>query len=386
MKSTINIAIISDLHCKHSSGNSQTSSNTYLTSDLLKKPVNRNPVESLKLVIKDKGLRADLLLCPGDITDKMDKQGLVTGWDHLEDLKVVFNAELLVATVGNHDVDSRKQQGKYPFQMIKDLSDNFPTPDKTQNSTYWSSNFSILSTEIYDLLIFNSCYSHVGEAEARESIITSETLQELDKLLSKIKDNGKSKIAMCHHHPMKHSNMDYKDGDSIEKGDLFLTLLEKKNFKLVIHGHKHDPRLNYSGSLPIFGCGSFSSMANLLDLGAENTFHFVELNIEDNNGIIKTWIYRPKSGWTQKLDTYFPCFTGFGARPDIQSLANQCVTYVNSQDETSIKYDNLIRHLPVLKYLIPSEQEKLNELVEKQFVTFVPKLPNRPEKVSKYYK
>jgi predicted phosphodiesterase len=386
MSDKVTIAIISDLHCKYSSGKSQTSVNTYLTSDLMPLPVNRNPVEALKKVIKDQNLKADILLCPGDITDQIDKQGLLSGWKYLEDLKNAFQADHLAATIGNHDVDSRKKLGNDPFDLVQKLSPNFPTSVKTSNDHFWSNKFCLLNADKFDLLIFNSSYSHLDEADAQKSKITDTILAEIEQVLQSLKTNDKLKIAMCHHHPMKHSNMDYNDDDSLEKGDDFLRLLERFDFKLVVHGHKHDPRLNYSNSLPVLACGSFSSMQNLLDVGAQNTFHFIEMSKSNRRGTIRTWTYGPKTGWTQRLDSYFPSFTGFGARPSMDLLAKTCIDYINTKNEATVPYDELVSIIPDLEYLIPEEQEKLNDLVLVGDICFIPKLPNRPERVSKLYK
>ena len=82
-------------------------------------------------------------------------------------------------------------------------------------------------------------------------------------------------------------------------------------------------------------------MMNILDLKSDNTFHFLELNKTENNGTIRTWVYSPQSGWHQKFDAYFPCFTGFGARPRIEDLAKDCVNFINSKNESLVKFEEL---------------------------------------------
>ena len=379
MGEILKIAIVSDLHCKYSDGKNASEVFSYLTSDLLPIPVERNPVESLKKIIIENELSADLLLCPGDIADKSDKQGLLSGWQYLQELKIAFDANILASTTGNHDVDSRKKFGKDPFDLLKRFSKNFPTENEVLNIHYWAEHFCIMQHDKYDLLIFDSAYSHFDEMSCKESKITTAILESIAIKLEPLKQNNKLKIAMCHHHPIKHSNMDYKDGDSIDKGDDLVRLLEQYGFALIVHGHKHDPRLNYSNSLPVFAAGSFSSMMNLLDLGAQNTFHFIEIDF-DKKGIIKSWVYGPKEGWTQKSDTYFPCLTGFGVKVDIKILAQDCAQWFKEQDTDIIPYTKLLEKFPMLNHLIPFEQKHLNHLLINDFsIEFLPKLIDGPK-------
>lgn len=385
MNDKLNIAIVSDLHCKYSNGKNASEVFSYLTSDLFPVPIERNPVESLKRVIDDNSLVADLLLCPGDITDKSDKQGLISGWKYLEDLKIAFNSKILAATVGNHDMDSRKLFGTDPTDSLRRFSTKFPTDDNSLNTFFWANHFCLVDSEKCDLLIFNSAYSQLDEKTCNESSISQLILDNIEKSLKTVYGNGKLKIAMCHHHPIKHSNMDYKDGDSINKGDDFLKLLEKYDFSLVVHGHKHDPRLNYLNSLPIFCAGSFSSMTNLLDIGAQNTFHFIEIK-KNKRGLIRSWIYGPKDGWTQKSDTYFPCYTGFGVNVKVETLAADCAAWFKKQSQEFISFADLLKEFPDIDYLIPTEQIKLDDfLSEKYSLQFLPKLINRPKALTKMY-
>ncbi len=386
MENNLKIAVVSDLHCRYSEGKKITEVHSYLTSDLTKSPIDRNPIESLKKVIVASELKADILICPGDVSDKSDKQGLISGWKYLEELKISFQANNLVGTVGNHDVNSRgtiKDNG--PFDLLKTFTDNFPTSNDHLNTLYWANDYCILSDTKYDLLIFNSSNNHIDDKLCYESKITPHTLNRIKSELEKLDNNEKIKIAMCHHHPIKHSNMDYKDGDSIEKGDDLLKLLTDFNFSLIVHGHKHDPQLNYHNKLPVFAAGSFSSMMNLLDLGAENTFHFIELS-NNKTGIIRSWIYGPKEGWTQKADTYFPCFTGFGVNVNLDDLASKCSDWFLELNSNHIEYRVLVNKFPEIDFLIPSEQKAFDAILKnKHRIQFLPELLNRPQKLFKMY-
>lgn len=388
MDNVVKIAVISDLHCKYSGGKTLSEVNTYLTSDILPKPINRNPVESLKALIKQRNLSADLLLCPGDITDKIDIQGLVTGWDFLQQLSSSFNAKNLIATIGNHDVDSRAIHGpdKGAFDSLSRLSDVYPTPSEALNQAFWANSYCILDEKDYIVLNINSCFNHTDSEKAKTSLIKAATIEAIKKELSALELKNKVKVALFHHHPMHHSNIDYKDGDFIDKSDELLKLLDGNFFDICIHGHKHDPRLEYKNSIAVFSAGAFSSTMNILDLKADNTFHLISVEKNQRRGIIESWIYSPKDGWKQKADTYFPCLTGFGYRVDIISLAKKIADWFNVQAKDIIFFNDVRKEFPDVAFLIPFDQEMLGQtLLRYHSLKLNPQLPNQPEIISKLY-
>lgn len=388
MSNKLTLGIISDIHCKYGGGKTVTELNTYLTSDILAKPVNKNPIESLKKLIQDKNITADMLLCPGDITDKMDLAGLTRGWDFLQQIKASLRSSELIATVGNHDVDSRGTLGgqQHAFESLKNLGDNYPTAYANLNDVFWSRNYCILHKVDTIVLIINSSFNHTDESKAKTSEIGHTTIEMIEGELKSIISSKKYKIALFHHHPMLHSNMTYKDGDFLDKSDLLLQKLDSLGFDICIHGHKHDPRLEYKNSITVFGAGSFSSTMNILDLKADNTFHLITLFENTRKGLIESYIYSPKDGWKQKKDTYFPCFTGFGFRTDVNSYANEIATWFLQQGKELVRYSDLIAAFPDLPFLIPADQEILNDkLINQHSLQFNPELINKPEIISKLY-
>lgn len=391
MANSLKIAIVSDLHCTYGGDGSKKDAipvtNTYLLSDLLKHPVNRHPVESIKKVIKAENLSSDILLCPGDITDRINQQGLVSGWQFLKEIKAELSAKMLAITIGNHDVDSRNQYNRGPFELIKNLDDDIPTEDIRANEHFWRNDYCIIEGDNYILLIINSCFNHTTPDLSKNTRIDEATIEKIENDLLMKKSIDKIRIAMFHHHPMHHSNsnLTYRDWDFIDQSDKLLFMLENNNFNLVIHGHKHDPRLVYfNSSLPVLASGSFSATSNLLDIGAQNTFHIIEFDLVSKKGKIVSWIYSPKSGWIQKLDCYFPCFTGFGSRLNMSDLAKECSDWFSGENKDYIKYSEILTKFPDLDHIIPSDQEKFNNLMKENYgLSFEPNLPNKPKMLYK---
>ncbi|APU97171.1 hypothetical protein BV902_13115 [Sphingobacterium sp. B29] len=374
------IAIISDLHCKHSGSENGTKSTLLYTDDVTGSPL-MNPIKALQKLIKDKQIKCDIILCPGDIADKADRQGLATGWQYLEKIQSAMNAKLLIATVGNHDVNIMCKDEEDPIGVLKEFEQDYPIPEYLElHNQFWQNDFCIVQKDNILILVFNSCHSHRNKGSSRSSNVTKDQLRKIEEELKGI--NLKSfdyKIALCHHHPLNHGNLDNPDSDLISNGDDLVKTLEFFDFQVVIHGHKHEPKLTYRNSIAVFCSGSLSSTQNVFDLRIDNTFHIMEVMPNQPKGKIESWVLIPKKGWIQKTGTYFPCFTGFGAQIDMRTLAQNCVTWLQSKESYLLHFDDLKRDFPQLDFLTPSEQILFNKYLEELNAELAPSFPDTPK-------
>lgn len=381
----IRIAIVSDLHCKHSSSEGTTKS-TLLYSDDITGTAMTNPIKALKELIKEKEIETEILLCPGDIADKADPQGLTSGWGYLEAIQRSLNAKLLIATIGNHDVNVKCAADQDPNDALRVLDANFPAPNLDLNLLYWQFGFCIYEHGNCAIFIFNSCYSHHNAESGRKSFIDHAHLENVEKALIVIKDkNFNHKIAMCHHHPINHGNLNNPDVDLISNGDDLVDLLEKYGFQVVIHGHKHEPRLSYKNSVPVFCAGSLSSTQNVSDLRIENTFHVMELHELENKGTIESWVLIPKKGWIKKMDTFFPCYTGFGFRGSLDELAGRCAKWLIDKGVSITEFRLLREEFKEIDFLTPNDQHLFNQALLANKVQLTPELPNQPKYIGLIY-
>jgi predicted phosphodiesterase len=379
----IKIAIISDMHCMHSSKEkSPENISTHLYSDDLGTSENRHPVKALYKLINKETLRTKLLICPGDITNHADKQGLLSGWSYLEKIRSQLNATDIVATVGNHDIQSRNDLVGNVFLELQSLSPDYPVPKDIENSNYWSLGYLILKRDETLILNINSCFFHKNSITAKKSQIESSQLEAIEKELNSVNlDDFPYKIVLIHHHPIIHSNMDYEDVDKLDKGDELISLIKKFKFQIIVHGHKHESRLTISNSIPIFCSGSFSSLMNVNILKCDNTFHILNLEKFQAKGFIETWIYAPQEGWIYRQDTPFPCVTGFGFDGIIGSLAKEINEWLSTSKEGKMSlYNDLKSQFPDLNYLNKDKQIELAEELKNNFnLSFHPNYPSKPE-------
>jgi 3',5'-cyclic AMP phosphodiesterase CpdA len=104
--STVRFAIISD---PHAVGDTTHRHDTYAYSRTATDP-EANPFAAVRHLIErsredgEEPLAADALLCPGDLTNRMDMCGLRYAWEELGEIARLLGTDRVVATAGNHDV------------------------------------------------------------------------------------------------------------------------------------------------------------------------------------------------------------------------------------------------------------------------------------------
>jgi len=400
VKKVLRLGVLSDLHCHEKR---EKDDDSYLVCGLPTSPHKENPYSSLLKLIERKTLRCDFLLLPGDFADKVDKKGFLEGWRITSEIARRLGAQERIATIGNHDVSSR--DGGNVFDVAKNIDDDFPVRDKNKQDEFWNRGFCLLEypAQGFRILVINSAHHHYTEARARSGEILNKQLEAIEECLENLKNSDyfPFQVAMTHHHPFPHERYNLGSADTIINGTLLVTLLNKYNFKLIIHGHKHDVLLRYSDAGPnstaIFSAGSFSCKPKNLLQGSNNTFHIVELSDDTvqncrGQGIIETYHYTWGLGWTESSNQYFPHKTGFGCYLPVENLAKNVYEWITTtwvQSNTHavkgriiVEWDEVLAEFPEIAFLTPSTFEKFGEFSQKQYkMVFSYQLPQTPEVV-----
>jgi 3',5'-cyclic AMP phosphodiesterase CpdA len=397
----ITFAVMSDLHCHHSKSFPKDATgksfeiDTYLLSDRLRTPAKEHPIESLCELIKAEPLlKADFLLCPGDITNKVDTQGFITGWEFIQQVASALSIknENVLATLGNHDVDSRYTISNDVFDQARGIKRNFPLENPQLRSNFWDHGFAFYEQTDLRIFVFNSCFFHKKKDHAVYGMIDSSQIEEIDKYLSSHTDD-KVKVALFHHHPIPHSRFNLGNEDLIRNGSDLIDLLNKYSFDLVIHGHKHDPWLRYASgnnlSVPIFSAGSFSATTNILITGKKNNFHLIKIikSKKNTTGIIDTWEFLPAGGWVPASGEHnFPVKTGFGYRGSIEDLIKKTVATVAKAPNKQISWNVFIKQIPEVEFLTPDDCIKFKTALENEHKLMThPSLPKLPIYIGEIY-
>jgi predicted MPP superfamily phosphohydrolase len=388
----VKIAVVSDLHCHPSS---VSPADSFLLSDGLRSPSKFHPIESLLNLISEKGISTDILLAAGDFTNKINQQGLVSGWSYVKELQKALSAQAIVATVGNHDVDSRKTVNFDPFLLPRNFSPaDFPCASETQRNKFWLDGFFIHETDVLRVVVVNSVLSHQNEDEAKRGAIKESHLEILERALE-LSDAKSFNIALVHHHPIPHENLGLGYEDLMVNGSQLIDLLERFKFQIAIHGHKHYPRLRYSSggasSPAVFAAGSLSAFSPQMLSNTRNLFHIIALDdsyVEDcvGQGVIRSWEYNSGKGWSlpKKRSADFPAVAGFGCRASHRDLARRTSECLEIKLGEYRKWSEVLSHLPQIAFLLPSDLEAYGLELKKNFgLVTHPDIGDLPEIIGK---
>jgi hypothetical protein len=370
VKSGIVIAVVSDLHA-YQTLRSGAKPPSHLKVGSTENEPEYHPISGLKQLIVSENLTADALLCPGDIGHQACPVSIDFGWSALKEIRAALKSPTLIATVGNHDVDSRYFfENPDPQQIVKNLSE-FPCPEEVIANEYWARDHAFLKMPPVGILNLNSSAHHgKKENEKNHGTVTKESLSSIRNRISEFRDLP-VKILLCHHHPHQHSELNLGAGDVMERGQQLLDALALDTYGswLVVHGHKHHPKITYaaggSNSPVVFAAGSLCSELFLeLQTTARNQFHQISFDLSDINkfglvGRIKSWYWLYGSGWAPaRPATGLPFECGFGYRGQIRTLSDRVAHFCRGK---LTKWTDLRTSMTELDYLIPQDADLLRD-------------------------
>ena len=335
-----------------------------------------DPVLSVLDLILEREISAEYLVCPGDITDSCDLVGI----EHADRSLVSIGRALGVAhtfvTVGNHDVDSRDLHHTGPFAPLRKHATMVPSNLPTSRSPFWQDGFYLHLQPPTALLVLNSSAMHSSLDEAKRGALSEETLDLLSKRLDTLSDKACVRVAVAHHHPHLHEDLELGTDDVMRNGSELVALLEAHGFQLIIHGHKHHPKLSYAAggtaSPAVLASGSIAAIANrVLATNVRNLFHVVELGAGrvpfcHGSGVVETWEFNAGRGWNPatRSSAGVPHHSGFGCRLPPQDLAEQVFGALQGQRK---RWSELLQLLPYLEYAIPKDLDKTFSLLRSQY-------------------
>ena len=356
----LRVAVVSDMHC-HGRGDCEGRRESHLIANDPRVPGERHPVQSLLDLLEAESLTADVLLCPGDLAHKASPDGLSQSWAHLREIAQELSTSHLICTLGNHDVASRARHGD-PFDIAKHVHPLFPIADSSANDQFWAQGFCLQRlTSDADIVVINTAYHHYDELEAKHGTFPDAQLHHLDHFL-RANTAPALRLALLHHHPVLHSFAGFGSSDVLPNGDALLAILAANGSRLVIHGHKHHPRLRREmlggDSVFVFAAGSLS--AYLLEIGTRtrNLFHIVEVNSITGGlqGSVRSWEFNYARGWnpTSVSSSEFPHIANFGPQAG-PNLPARVADHLAATDSRYIDATTLSAAFPELTGLLPDE-------------------------------
>jgi 3',5'-cyclic AMP phosphodiesterase CpdA len=377
------ILILSDLHI-HQGKPNDGSSPSYLSSRPEFSSSKQNPIQDAIDLVKKTETRVDWVICPGDIADKNDVVSAGVAWSKLDELKRRAHARKLIGTVGNHDVDSRREdETKLPDDSLRNLTPRFPFSEQTFSSRFWADHFVIWRDARTNstLVVVNSCVLHgvavppEGDPEHRRGYITQQVIDRLSATLPNVL--SPFNILVMHHHIRQHPWLPGDNSHAVN-GPLLLELLKGTGKRwLVVHGHQHLPNLSYfdadARAPVILSAGSIAAKTYpVRGRTPRNQMHLIDFDMaaatNDPSHVrarVLTWNWTPALGWTEAFrDSGLPRECGFGERGDLAALTQRIVAAIDATATRQIRWAGLIAPVPEVQYLVPDDLEETIRLLE----------------------
>lgn len=383
---------------------SNTEAHSHISLATLGQRPGKNPWTDLEDLIQQHNIKTDMLLCPGDITTHAQGKSLSIAWDNLLRLGSSLGASVVACATGNHDVNSREKEippttsllreidrtsgifedlkllkPAYPLQILTSRSDSLS--DRKKRAEYFGNDFLVHITDGVRLVILNSCAGHTSNPLTYDRGIISDAA--LAELRLQLEETGGSNpminIVLCHHHPDVHSDHQTGTYDFILNGEALIQLLEEYGDWIIIHGHKHNPRIvtaQGAGSCPItiFSAGSLGAVMNEGRLGKEvrNQFYVLELFFDDAGGLrgtLQVWHWFVGEKWVETVPAGDQISTGsgFGERRRPWDLARIIAPLVKASGE--LPWSEVVARTDFARHLFPqyvmrvlSELERNHEI------------------------
>jgi 3',5'-cyclic AMP phosphodiesterase CpdA len=306
------------------------------------------------------------------MTNRAEAGALRFVWDKLHELKQRLNAQEVIATVGNHDVDSRgHSEGAFPREALMRLVPRFPIGDDSLADHYWAHGYFLTTVGQVRFLVLNSSWLHEHRDQLEHGAVTDYTLEKLRRDLACPSD-AEFDIAVCHHHPHVHSELDL-GGDIMLNGQKLLDVLSGNGTWLVLHGHKHHPKVERAQGefqqAVVLACGSFSGrLEGPNATTSRNYFHMVEVERfgvdQELRGVVTSWAWIQGLGWKNygTTDATFPSRLGFGFEGSVPQLAREVVDAMGSHQ--LMKWEAMLKMQPNLAHLTPRKFNALSKTLD----------------------
>jgi hypothetical protein len=346
---------------------------------------NINPWAGLYRLVESMDLKADAILCPGDIAFQSSAVTLASGWKHLVELGKRMNTMHVISATGNHDVTSRSQAEKVKRAMIRSLKAGYgpfeplkclhpPYPSVTQCDVdhkqgredrvrYFGAGLLLITAKTYQILIVNSCSEHGhDEFEHDRGTFPQSAIEALKDALKQY-DSTKISIAIMHHPPESYTQNGAGAHDFVDNGEELLKLLTEHGDWLVVHGHKHEARLGQASGNEgpfVFGAASLAIYIDEVNDTVRNQFYLLKVRKEPRGltGRFQTWDWFTGRGWEPARPDGNGIYDGatFGAR-DLGRL----ILAINELSPLPMEWSEVIRLVPDADLLTPEARNLLRK-------------------------
>ncbi len=316
-------------------------------------------IESLISTIQTKAIRAEYLICPGDLGHQGSRVGIRHGWKQVRRIATALGAQLLIGTPGNHDFARKMPDG---LGALKDLED-FPVAGLEHRTQFWAWDYLLLDKPNCRFILVNTIAEHALDAETDHGLVKHRTIQQIESSLKDLTPMP-LQVLVCHHSPHWHGDHKLGDTDLIQNGQLLLDVLAKYGNWLVVHGHKHHAKVARAaggGAAPfVFAASSLSAMLSYEGHvgNASNQFFVLDFDMDYLatgawGATGRAWNWATDVGWNQTDATWGEF--GFGFSGQLSVVAQQIRHQLKQSGMAYLKWSEVVAERPELRYLRPSD-------------------------------
>lgn len=377
----LRLLVLSDMHAYCGAARDKAPSSIQITG---RDPEDVDVFNGCLVALKASGVeQVDAVLCAGDMTDEADPEALERVWAFLNQVASALGARL-IATTGNHDVDSRGRRGVDPRESLLDLQPLFPTGTEPGQQHYFTHHFCLDEIGETPILVLNSSAHHGmvhevvtqdgtpwNEHEYNHGRVTRATIAKISAALD-AQTADRTSVMLTHHHPIQLPGSDASELSQMVDGAELLNALARHGQWLVIHGHKHRPFIHYApgggGSPVIVSVGSMgATMDGEYEQAVENQIYLIELLSPSEAdalhlgvaGTVRAWTREPwgRPAWREAApQDALPALNGFGWRENPATVSRGIADWLGRQGG-SATIQEVEQEFPALPYLIPSDLE-----------------------------
>lgn len=278
---------------------------------------------------------------------------------------------------GNHDAHWRVMSLEprdfwQRFKYAPLLQDGLLFLNQTKQANFGSiqsSPFTIVWCSDSMLLVgINSAGHDFPDATPHHGLIRQESLRDLEVYLDSLElKEEQLRICMLHHHPVQYSDPIPNESDFsiVGNAENFLNTMKKYRFDLILHGHKHYPRvesrLDNNGHPYVTMCaGTFSSILDpLWHSGVSNFFHIIEVTGRDSvtggiKGFVRTWRFCPTKKWTPSAQQagmlHIESFGSSATELEVRNMLNAALGSILSV-KSYCKWSDLVEECPDIAHV-----------------------------------
>lgn len=292
-------------------------------------------------------ITADYLLVCGDISCEATVDEIRLSAEIIKQITEKLKAKEVFFVPGNHDKDwtlaekngdSGKFWMRYSYEPLRTIGGILASSIRNaKGNTLEHPFYSVWERDNIIVAGINSAFHDQKNEKVHYGFYSQDILDKLDKELSLTNLEGKIKIFMLHHHPSNFNEPipDDVDHSVMQNAENIKAVIEKHKFDMVVHGHKHLPKVEImtrsSGVPLVYLCsGSFSAKIDTRYSGkVKNTFHIIEIDGRCSSsgllrGRVRSWSYSTIDKWypSVKGEDYIDHAVRFGCSIDRAQVKN----------------------------------------------------------------